>query len=72
MSVFVDKCLTKNEFQEDHVALFLADFNVDANQGKYPLHFISSFEKKEVSVLGIILLSFYHMITIIKIASQNQ
>ena len=30
LSVFIEKCLEKNDFQENHLALFLADFNVDA------------------------------------------
>ena len=48
LSTFIEKCLVNNGFQEDHLAIFLADFNVDAKGEKHPLDFVAAFEKQEV------------------------
>ena len=49
LAVFVEKCLDKNQFKENNLCLFLADFNVDAKGEKYPMNFVSSFNEKNVN-----------------------
>lgn len=48
LSYFVKDCLEKYNFQDNHVALFLADFNVDAKGERHPLDYISAFSRPEV------------------------
>lgn len=59
-SNFIDDCLKKHDFQENHVALFLADFNVDAVGEKHPSDYVKSFTRPEVLFTFFFKLYFFH------------